>query len=208
MPPCVHIQAFGSHQSVSVKFTSLRGHAVNLQAFQADWPLACILCRLWRVVNNAELAHSPLLLAFLELSEAVRVIPQQQQPSPSRKSISEAKPAAVRFPSSCSRCCTRPHRICLGHSMPHKLILKDIHLARQLCVCVHEAPHGPACASPSPQPYMLLSTESMLTTAAAGPEGSRGQGGAVTHHRPEQHKACGSARKSLQVPPLLIFSRL
>ncbi len=50
------------------------------------------MSRLWRVVNNVELARSPLLLSFLELSEAVRVIPQQQ-PSPSRTS-SIAQPQA------------------------------------------------------------------------------------------------------------------
>ena len=72
------------------------------------------------MVNNAELAHSPLLLSFLELSEAVRVIPQQQ-PSPSRKSNAEVKPAAVRFPLACSHCCLRPHSLCARHSMPHGL---------------------------------------------------------------------------------------
>ena len=85
------------------------------------------------MVNNAELAHSPLLLSFLELSEAVRVIPQQQ-PSPSRKSISEAKPVVVCFPLSCSLCCTRPHRRCVRHSMPHRLIEKDTVLAGQCVV--------------------------------------------------------------------------
>ena len=53
------------------------------------------MSRLWRVVNNVELARSPLLLSFLELSEAVRVIPQQQ-PSPSRTtSIAQPQAPAV-----------------------------------------------------------------------------------------------------------------
>lgn len=47
------------------------------------------------MVNNIELARSPLLLSFLELSEAVRVIPQQQ-PSPSRtSSIAQHQAPAV-----------------------------------------------------------------------------------------------------------------
>ena len=121
MPLCIHISAIGSRQSVSSIFVSLRGLSANLEAFQIGRSSACILCRLWRVVDNAELAHSPLLLSFLELSEAVRVIPQQQ-PSPSRKSISEAKPVVVSSPSSCSRGCARPHRIRVRHSMPHRLI--------------------------------------------------------------------------------------
>ena len=53
------------------------------------------MSRLWRVVNNVELARSPLLLSFLELSEAVRVIPQQQ-PSPSRtNSVAQPQAPAV-----------------------------------------------------------------------------------------------------------------
>jgi len=51
-------------------------------------------CRLWRVVNNVELARSPLLLSFLELSEAVRIIPQQQ-PSPARTSSAQVQAPLV-----------------------------------------------------------------------------------------------------------------
>ena len=51
-------------------------------------------CRLWRVVNNVELARSPLLLSFLELSEAVRIIPQQQ-PSPARTSSTQVQAPLV-----------------------------------------------------------------------------------------------------------------
>ncbi|BDA49921.1 hypothetical protein COCOBI_15-0490 [Coccomyxa sp. Obi] len=49
---------------------------------------------LWRVVANAEMARSPLVLSFLELSEAVRVIPHA---TPAGHSPN--KPAAVSLPS-------------------------------------------------------------------------------------------------------------
>ena len=108
-PLISHISAF------RVSLTCLlKCHTMPFGGFQRSWKiskcqtLACILCRLWKVVNKTELARSPLLLSFLELSEAVRVIPQQQ-PSPSCKSITAAKPVVVRFSSSCSCCGARPH---------------------------------------------------------------------------------------------------
>ena len=38
--------------------------------------------RLWRVVSSPRLAHSPLVLQFLELSEAARVVPHAAAASP------------------------------------------------------------------------------------------------------------------------------
>lgn len=46
-------------------------------------------CRLWRVVGNAELARSPLVLSFLELSEAARVIPHTPAPVPQPQATSQ-----------------------------------------------------------------------------------------------------------------------
>ena len=119
-PTCVHVLERSGSPGCHLHVHNSAWLPAILEAFQGGESSACMLCRLWRVVNNAELAHSPLLLSFLELSEAVRVIPQQQ-PSPSRKSISEARPALVRFPSPCCHCCTRPHRARLRHcAIPHR----------------------------------------------------------------------------------------
>lgn len=71
----------------------------RLRADQIKCCLSCAMfCRLWRVVNDVQLSRSPLVLSFLELSEAVRVIPHAVaspavQQSPGKASSSSSTQA-------------------------------------------------------------------------------------------------------------------